>query len=109
MNFVTLPDLSRSAAVQKPGAVSAFSVPDPICGISYPLQPPYKSWAPVLESQKIPESLLFWAFSPVTARKAHCTVATRPSQIPTEENLKCVQVLDLYSDFYNWEGTSARS
>jgi hypothetical protein len=31
------------------------------------------------------------------------------SQIPTEENLKCVQVLDLYSDFYNWEGTSARS
>ena len=72
----------RSAAVQKPGAVSAFSVP---------------RWAPVLESQKIPESLLFWAFSPVTARKAHCTVATRPSQIPTEENLKCVQVLDLYS------------
>ena len=70
MNFVTLPDLSRSAAVQKPGAVSAFSVP---------------RWAPVLESQKIPESLLFWAFSPVTARKAHCTVATRPSQIPTEE------------------------
>jgi hypothetical protein len=82
MNFVTLPDLSRSAAVQKPGAVSAFSVP---------------RWAPVFESQKIPESLLFWAFSPVTARKAHCTVATRPSQIPTEENLKCVQVLDLYS------------
>ena len=31
------------------------------------------------------------------------------SQIPTEENLKRVQVLDLYSDFYNWEGTSARS
>jgi hypothetical protein len=82
MNFVTLPDLSRSAAVQKPGAVSAFSVP---------------RWAPVLESQKIPESLLFWAFPHVTARKAHCTVATRPSQIPTEENLKCVQVLDLYS------------
>ena len=57
----------------------------------------------------MPESLLFWACSPVTARKAIAQLHRVASQIPTEENLKCVQVLDLYSDFYNWEGTSARS